>query len=184
MVHPDAVEELKKFVRQESRKAGQGEAEFVRANSHIFRRWVAGWHQRKVDNLRVVDSLGDEVEFCTARYGSTGDRQVLLTKLRSLDELMEEKPKGATLRFGWMDPGKGRRRVHGGIEVTESGLRLDTSLAEAAGVGARTFGAPRRSAVEVSGGQLHVGERSNGEEEGAPGDAAAFRGRAPDASRV
>jgi hypothetical protein len=126
MVHPDAAEELKEFVRKESRKARQGEAEFVRAHSHTLRQWVAGWHQRRMENLRVVDRAGDELEFCTARY-EVLDGPVLLSKLRSLEELVEEKSKGATVRFGWMDPGEGPRPVHGGIEVTGAGLRLDTT---------------------------------------------------------
>jgi hypothetical protein len=125
-VLPEALGGLKAFVRKESGKARQGEAEFARANSHLLRRWVADWHMGKMESLRVVDRVGDEIELCTGRY-EVLDRSALLGKLRAIDELREEKSQGAAVRFAWVEPGEGPRSVNGSIEVTEAGLRLETT---------------------------------------------------------
>ncbi len=135
---------MKEFVKFESQAAGTSAAEYVRANSHLLRRRNLELHARRLENLKVVNPDGDEVEFCTAEY-EVLDRPALLKVLRSLADLVEEPPGESTVRFGWMDPGEGPRSVHGSIEVTQKRLSLETTSRKyrELGRGMLEYNAPR-----------------------------------------
>lgn len=136
--------EMKEFVSAESKAAGKSPAEFARANSALLRRHYLELHARRFENLRVVNSEGDELEFWTAEY-EVLDRPALILALRSLAELVEEPSKDSAAHFGWMEPGEGPRSVHGSIEVTETRLRLETTSLKyrELGRGMLEYNAPR-----------------------------------------
>jgi hypothetical protein len=117
------LDEMKRFVNAGSGAAGQSDAEFVRANSHLLRRHVQDLYARRLANLKVEDRYGDAVEFWTGTY-EVLDRQALLEKLRSLKQLIENASKDSAVNFGWVDPDD--RAVHGTIEVSEPRLSLQT----------------------------------------------------------
>lgn len=152
-VAPESLDELKEFVRRESRKAGQTEAEFVRSNGHRIRREIAEWHRRRLAGLKVVDAVGDELEFCSARY-EVLERSALLAALRLVGDLTEEEASGGKVRFTWLETGEGPRRVHGTIEITGKELKLDTTSRRLLELG--------RGLLEYNAGRLlkYLGEKS------------------------
>ncbi|MBZ5624593.1 MAG: SEC-C domain-containing protein [Acidobacteriia bacterium] len=115
-------------VEEESRKAGQAPAEFVRANSHRWHRTIQEIHKEQITGLKVVNAEGDAIEFCSATYLVLDEEGLAATLggMKVFEETTEESDPPGVRYFGWLETGvEESRRSYGHIEIRDGRLRLE-----------------------------------------------------------
>jgi hypothetical protein len=122
MVARELLAQFQAWVTEESRRAGQNEAEFVRANSHRLHRVVARMHDERFDNLQVVNKKDDSLEHAQANYRVL-DERVVLERLRAMTEVNEtpDPQEPDANHFVWVESGS----VLGHIVIRKGRLRLE-----------------------------------------------------------
>jgi hypothetical protein len=140
------LERVRTFIEDESRRAEQSPADYVRANSHSLHRIVREIAVDNIKGIRVVNNEGEDVIFGHAEY-SVSDEAALIAKFESLEELQATPPgEGGKRTFGWVQPMGEERRPLGNLEIGGGVLKAEAM--------SRTRLSTLRGLVEFHGGAL------------------------------
>jgi hypothetical protein len=122
MVAREFLAQFQAWVTEESRKARQNEAEFVRANSQRLHRVVARMNHERFGNTLAVNKKDDTLEHAQANY-QVLDERVVLERLRTMTEVREtpDPREPDANRFVWVESGS----VLGHIVIRRGRLRLE-----------------------------------------------------------
>jgi len=129
LVAPEIRPALHKWIAEESKAAGQPEADFVRANAYRVNAEVRRLHAEAFPTPQIVTPEGHKMEFSTATYGVTNPPEAI-ARLRKMEEIVENSGQQGELSFGWVEPGKGPRRALGAITITDRWLTLECTSRE------------------------------------------------------
>jgi hypothetical protein len=124
-VPPAVRDEFLEVIDKEAGASGQTRAEYIRRSGNLLCRKIRKLSDEWMKNLRIVNREGDALEFCHADYSAL-DEPALLARLRSLEELLEEKGKPGEAHFAWLEvAAQGPRSVYGHVQVGGGHLRLE-----------------------------------------------------------
>jgi hypothetical protein len=129
------VGRLTEQVERESRESGQSAAAFVRANSHRWHSVVDELCRRQLDDLRVVNAEGDDLEPSTAEYRVEDEAAVAaaLSRAKQFEAPKDNAP--GEHSFAWLEKAEGPRRSYGNIEIRGGRLRLECNSQKRLAIG-------------------------------------------------
>ena len=122
-VPPEMRLALHEWIAEESKAAGQPEAEFVRANSYRVTARARRLHVEAFPMPQLVTPEGDSMEFSSATYEVINAPEVI-ARLRKMEEMIENSGRKSERSFGWVEPGTGPRRALGDITISDGCLIL------------------------------------------------------------
>ena len=121
----NVLPEFQDFIEEE--RKGEPPAEFVRANSHRLHRVIREMHQKRTENLQVVNKEGDPLEFSSATY-QVLDEAAATAALRTVPGFEEETQPADSpdvRAFAWLEEGTSPRSSFGRIEIRGGRLKLE-----------------------------------------------------------
>ncbi len=89
-------------------------------------RSAAGVCQQRLDDLRIVNAEGDDLEFCAAEY-RVDNEAALISALEAAKEFeSEEEGEAGARSFAWLEQGAGEsHRAFGSLRVRHGKMRLE-----------------------------------------------------------